>query len=62
MSEFRIECSKEDRIIVSQKVKEFYSVSSNNRKSAIVIETINAVDDYSSSFIIIIQKQEIMIS
>jgi hypothetical protein len=59
-SGFRIECSKKKRIIVSANVREFYSISSENRKSATIIEMINAVDDYSSSLMIIIQSQEIM--
>jgi hypothetical protein len=61
-SEFRIDCSKEEKILMSVNVKEHYSVSSNNRKSVIIIELINAADDYSSSSMIIIQRQEIMIS
>ncbi len=61
-SRFRIECLKEQRIFVPENIKEFYFVSSNNRKSATIIEMINAADDYSSPLMIIIQEQEIMTS
>jgi hypothetical protein len=59
---FRIDCSKEQEIIVSDDVQEFYEVSSENRKSVTIIEMINAVDDYLTSLMIIIQGQEIMTS
>ncbi len=61
-SEFRIDCSKEEKILMSMNVKKHYSISLNNRKSVTIIELINAADDYSSSSMIIIQKQEIMIN
>jgi hypothetical protein len=61
-NDFRIECSKEDRIIVSENVKQFYLISSENRKSVTIIDIINATNDYSSSSMIIIQEQEIMTS
>jgi hypothetical protein len=43
-------------------VQEFYEVSFENRKSITIIEMINAVDDYFTSLMIIIQNQEIMIN
>jgi hypothetical protein len=61
-TEFRIDCSKEQKIIVSDDVQEFYEVNSENRKSVTIIEMINAVDDYFTSLMIIIQNQEIMTS
>ncbi len=59
-NEFRIECSREEQIIVPDDIKELYSASLENRKSATIIEMINAVGDYSSPLMIIIQGQEIM--
>jgi hypothetical protein len=59
-SEFRIECLREEQIIVFDNIKELYSVNSENLKSITMIEMINAVDDYSSLFMINIQRQEIM--
>jgi hypothetical protein len=61
-TEVRVECSEDEDIIVPEDIKEFYSVSSENRRSVTVVEMINAVDDYSSSLMIIIQRQEIMTS
>jgi hypothetical protein len=60
--EFRIDCSKEQKIIVFDDVQKFYEISSENRKSITIIEMINAIDDYFTSFMIIIQNQEIMIN
>ncbi len=59
---FRIDCLKEEEILMSLNIKEIYAVNSDNRKSVIIYELINAVDDYFSFSMIIIQKQEIMIS
>ncbi len=59
-TEVRVECSKDENIIVFEDIKEFYSISSENRRLVTIVEMINAVDDYSSSSMIIIQKQEIM--
>jgi hypothetical protein len=56
-TEFRIDCAKEQKIIVFADVQEFYEVSSENRKSITIIEMINAVDDYFTSLMIIIQNQ-----
>jgi hypothetical protein len=53
---------KSQEILVSIEIREHYQISSENRKSLIIIEMINAVEDYSSQLMIIIQGQEIMIS
>jgi hypothetical protein len=53
---------KKQEIIVLIEIKEHYQVSSENRKSLIIIEMINAVGEFSPSFMIIIQRQDIMIS
>ncbi len=61
-TDFRSECMKSQEILVSIEIREHYQISSENRKSLIIIEMINAVEDYSSQLMIIIQGQEIMIS
>jgi hypothetical protein len=61
-TEFRIDCSKEEQILMSSNIKKVLAVSFDNRKSVIIFELINAVDDYLSSSMINIQKQEIMIN
>ncbi len=61
-TEVRVDCSKDEKIIVSKIIKEFYAISSENRKSVTIIEIINTADDHSFSFMIIIQKQKIMIN
>jgi hypothetical protein len=48
---------KKQEIIVFIEIKEHYQVSSENRKSLIIIEMINAVEEFFFSFMIIIQKQ-----
>jgi hypothetical protein len=53
---------KKQEIIVFIEIKEHYQVNSENRKSLIIIEMINAVDEFSLSFMIIIQEQDLMIS
>ncbi len=47
--DFRIECTKKHKIIVSIEIKEHYLVSSENRKSMIIIEMVNAAKEYSLS-------------
>jgi hypothetical protein len=59
---FRVGCMKGQEIIVSLNINEHYHVSSENRKSIIIIEMINAADEYPPSPMIIIQKFEIMAS
>jgi hypothetical protein len=59
-TEFCIDCTREKQIIVFEEIKQIYAISSKNRKSVTIVEMINAVEDYSSLLMIIIQKQEIM--
>ncbi len=61
-SDFRSKCMKKQEIIVSIEIKEHYQVSSENRKLLIIIEMINAVEEFLFSLMIIIQKQDLMIS
>jgi hypothetical protein len=53
---------KKQEIIVSIEIREHYQISSENRKSLIIIEMINAAEEFLSSLIIIIQEQDLMIS
>jgi hypothetical protein len=53
---------KKQEIIVSIEIRKHYQVSSENRKSLIIIEMINAVEEFFFSLMIIIQKQDLMIS
>ncbi len=53
---------EKQEIIVFIEIKEHYQVSSENRESLIIIEMINAVEEFSFSFMIIIQKQDLRIS
>jgi hypothetical protein len=53
---------KKQEIIVFIEIKEYYQVSSENRKSLIIIEMINAVEEFSFSLMIIIQRQDLMIN
>jgi hypothetical protein len=53
---------KQQKIIVSIEIKKHYQVNFENRESLIIIEMINAVEEYSFSLMIIIQRQDIMIS
>ena len=46
---------KRHNIFVFVDVKKFYSFNSKNKKSMIVIEMINVVDDYFTSSVLIIQ-------
>jgi hypothetical protein len=61
-SDFRSNCLKKQEIIVSIEIKEHYQVSFENRKSLIIIEMINAVEEFLFSLMIIIQRQDLMIS
>jgi hypothetical protein len=60
--DFRSECMKKQKIIVFIEIRKHYQISSENRKSLIIIEMINAVEEFSFSFRIIIQRQDLMIS
>ncbi len=53
---------KKQKIIVFIEIKEHYQVNFENRKSLIIIEMINAVEEFSLSLMIIIQRQDLMIS
>jgi hypothetical protein len=53
---------KGQEILISLNIKEMYNVSLETRKFIIIIEMINAADEYPPSFMIIIQKFEIMTS
>jgi hypothetical protein len=53
---------KKQEIIVSIEIREHYQISSENRKSLIIIEMINAAEEFSFSLMIIIQRQDLMIS
>jgi protoheme ferro-lyase len=52
----------QQEIIVLIEIKEHYQVSLENRKSLIIIEMINAAEEFSLSLMIIIQRQDLMIS
>ena len=51
---------KKHNIFVSANVKKFYSFNSKNKKSIIVIEIINVVDDYFTFLVLIVQNQQII--
>ncbi len=61
-SDFRSECMKKQKIIIFIEIKEHYQVNFENRKSLIIIEIINAVEEFFFSLMIIIQKQDLMIN
>jgi hypothetical protein len=53
---------KKQEIIVSIEIKKHYQINFENRKSLIIIEMISAVKEFSLLFMIIIQRQNLMIS
>jgi hypothetical protein len=53
---------KKQEIIVFIEIRKHYQVSFENRKSLLIIEMINAVEELSLSLMIIIQRQDIIIS
>jgi steroid 5-alpha reductase family enzyme len=53
---------KKQEIIVFIEIKKHYQVSFENRKSLIIIEMINAVEEFFLSLMIIIQKQNLTIN
>jgi hypothetical protein len=61
-NDFRLNCLKKQEIIVFIEFKKHYQVSSENRKSLIIIEMINAVEEFLFSLMIIIEKQDLMIN
>ena len=52
---FWVGCMRGQEIIVPEEIKQFYDVSPENRRSATVIETINAAGDYPPPPMIIVQ-------
>jgi hypothetical protein len=50
---------KED-ILMFKDISDFYSISSENRKSLIIIEGINVADHKLILFVFIIQRQRLM--
>ena len=61
-TKIQIKCMKNQKILISFDVKEFYVVSSKNKKNITVFEMINAAEHYSFSFLIIIQNQKLITS
>ncbi len=61
-NDFRSKCMKKQEIIVFIEIKKHYQISFENRKSLIIIEMINADEKFLFSLMIIIQKQDLMIS
>ena len=57
---FRIGCMRGQEILVPMEIKQFYAVSPENRRSATIIETINAAGDYPLPPMVIIQGHDIM--
>ncbi len=53
---FRVNCMQKENILMSKNISDFYSISSENRKSLIIIEEINAADHKLILFVLIIQK------
>ncbi len=60
--DFRSKCMKKQEIIVSIEIRKHYQVNFENRKSLIIIEMINVIEEFFSSLMIIIQKQDLMIN
>ena len=56
----RIGCMRGQEILVPMEIKQFYAVSPENRRSATIIETINAAGDYPPPPMVIIQGHDIM--
>jgi hypothetical protein len=53
---------EKQKIIVFIEIKNHYQISSENRKSLIIIEIINAIEEFCFSLMIIIQRQDLMIN
>jgi hypothetical protein len=51
---------QKENILMSKDISDFYSISSENRKSLIIIEEINVADHKLIFFVLIIQKQRLM--
>jgi hypothetical protein len=57
---FRVSYMQKEDILMFKNISDFYSISSENRKSLIIIEGINVVDHKLILFVLIIQKQKLM--
>ncbi len=53
-------CMQKKDILMFKNISDFYSISSENRKSLIIIEVINVADHKLIFFVLIIQKQRLM--
>jgi hypothetical protein len=51
---------QKENILMSKNISDFYSINSENRKSLIIIEEINAADHKFISPLFIIQGQRLM--
>jgi hypothetical protein len=51
---------QKENILMSKNISDFYSISSENRKSLIIIEEINAADHKLIFSLLIIQEQRLM--
>jgi hypothetical protein len=47
-------------ILMSKNISDFYSISSENRKSLIIIEDVNAADHKLIFLLLVIQRQRLM--
>jgi hypothetical protein len=56
----RIDCIKRQNILVSENVSKFYAINLENRQFIIIFESINIVNEFPLSLILIIQDQELM--
>ena len=57
---FRIGCMKGQEVLLPPDIRQFYAVSPENRRSATIMETINAAGDFPPPPMIIIQGHDIM--
>ena len=59
-AEFRVDCMKNQIIIMPDDVNEYYVINFEDRRFFIVFEMINAVDDFFISPLVMIQDQQFM--
>jgi hypothetical protein len=59
-ADFRVNCMQKEDILISNDIFAFYSISSKNRKSLIIVECINAANHKFVLSLFIIQKQRLM--
>ena len=55
-----INCIKRQKILMFENIVKFYSLNSENKQSIIIFKNINAADEYSVAFMLIIQNHELM--